>query len=433
MSKTTSSGKTQKSKKRRKAHRIKRWQSALIAIALVLLLGLGTSCQNEEEDAGTASEQTTEVTEEESVSREETQEEESEPQKETEEEEENEPQEEPEEEAVAPETAEEAENEPQEEAAAADAAAQEPEAADAAAQEAAADTNASGAGFDLAGIPAYSESPYAVVNDNVPYFTDEEMTSTSFESFSDLDALGRCGAATASLGQDLMPTEERGDISSVHPSGWHSTNYDIVSGESLYNRCHLLAYELTGENANEKNLITGTRYFNVDGMLPFENMVADYIKETGNHVMYRVTPVFEGDNLVASGVLMEAKSVEDQGEGILYCVYCYNVQPGITIDYATGDSWEDGSAAEETADAATASAGDNTASTASAGDAAAATAETGDASAEETYILNNNTMKFHKPTCSSVSQMSDANKQEYSGSRELLIEQGYAPCGICNP
>lgn len=192
--------------------------------------------------------------------------------------------------------------------------------------------------FSIADIPAYSGSPYVVVNDNNPYFSDDELTVTSFESYSELDYLGRCGVTYASIGTDIMPTEERGSIGQVKPTGWHTVKYDIVDGNYLYNRCHLIGYQLTGENANTKNLITGTRYMNVDGMLPFENMVADYVKETSNHVQYRVTPIFEENNMVASGVLMEAKSVEDNGEGICFNVYVYNVQPGITINYANGES-----------------------------------------------------------------------------------------------
>ncbi len=201
-----------------------------------------------------------------------------------------------------------------------------------------ADTSSS---FSQDDIPPYSGEPYVAVNDNVPFFTDGEITDESFEYYSPLDILGRCGAAVACVGRDLMPTGERGNISAVKPSGWQSVRYDFVDGESLYNRCHLLGYQLTGENANEQNLITGTRYMNVDGMLPFENMVADYVKETNNHVMYRVTPIFDGTELVARGVLMEAYSVEDGGDGVEFCVYCYNVQPGVTIDYATGDSEEE--------------------------------------------------------------------------------------------
>lgn len=192
--------------------------------------------------------------------------------------------------------------------------------------------------LSVADIPAYAGDPYVTINDNVPQFLETDLATSSFEYYSDLDDLGRCGVVYACIGTDLMPTEERGNIGAVKPSGWHTVKYDIVDGKYLYNRCHLIGYQLSGENANVNNLITGTRYLNVEGMLPFENMVADYVKETGNHVLYRVTPVFEGDNLVASGVQIEAQSVEDQGEGILFNVYCYNVQPGVTIDYATGDS-----------------------------------------------------------------------------------------------
>ena len=187
-------------------------------------------------------------------------------------------------------------------------------------------------------IPAYAGDPYVTINDNEPQFLETDLATSSYEYYSDLDDLGRCGVVYACIGMDLMPTEERGNIGSVKPSGWHTVKYDIVDGKYLYNRCHLIGYQLSGENANVNNLITGTRYLNVEGMLPFENMVVDYVKETENHVLYRVTPVFEGNNLVASGVQIEAQSVEDQGEGILFNVYCYNVQPGVTIDYATGDS-----------------------------------------------------------------------------------------------
>lgn len=194
-------------------------------------------------------------------------------------------------------------------------------------------------GFDIKSIPAYSGSPYVAVNDNVPFFTEEELSTNSYEYYSSLDSKGRCGVCVASVGTDIMPTEERGEIGSVKPSGWKQAKYaGLVDGNYLYNRCHLIGYQLTGENANTKNLITGTRYLNIEGMLPFENMVADYVTETKNHVMYRVSPIFEGNNLLASGVLMEAKSVEDNGEGILFCVYCYNVQPGVTIDYSDGSS-----------------------------------------------------------------------------------------------
>ena len=252
--------------------------------------------------------------------------------------------------------------------------------------------------FSLEELPAYSGDPYVVIDDNQPDFPAEDLTSTeSFETYSPLDALGRCGAAYANVGQDLMPTEDRGSISSVTPSGWINKEYD---GEYLYNRCHLIGFQLTGENANEENLITGTRYMNVDGMLPFENLVADYVKETDNHVLYRVTPVFEGQNLVAGGVQMEAWSVEDAGDGVCFNVYVYNVQPGITIDYATGESWQEG---------------------------------TEPADGDVTYILNTNSHKFHYPDCAGAASMSDANRQEYTGSREDLIAQGYTPCGQCDP
>lgn len=197
---------------------------------------------------------------------------------------------------------------------------------------------AEAAEFSLSLVPEYSGAPYAVINNNTPFFKKNELTETSFEYYSPLDSLKRCGTATASVGVDLMPTSERGGIGQIKPSGWHTVKYDCVDGKYLYNRCHLIGYQLTAENSNEKNLITGTRYMNVKGMLPFENMTADYIKETKNHVMYRVTPVFSGNELVARGVLMEALSVEDNGEGICFNVFCYNVQPGVKIDYKTGDS-----------------------------------------------------------------------------------------------
>lgn len=188
----------------------------------------------------------------------------------------------------------------------------------------------------LNSVPEYSSNPYVMVNNNEPFFTEEEFTTESYEEYGDLDDLGRCTYAYACVGKDTMPKGERGSISHIYPTGWEQKKYSFVDGRSLYNRCHLIGHQLTGENANKENLITGTRYMNTEGMLPFENMIADYVKETGNHVLYRVTPLFKGDNLVASGVLMEAKSVEDNGDGICFNVYCYNVQPGVVIDYATG-------------------------------------------------------------------------------------------------
>ena len=221
--------------------------------------------------------------------------------------------------------------------------------------------------YELTDIPAYAGNSFVILDDNKPAFSKKDRERTdAFETYSDLDELGRCGVAYANICKGLMPTEERGAIGMVKPTGWHTVKYDNVEGKYLYNRCHLIGYQLAGENANEKNLITGTRYLNVTGMLKFEDQVADYVNETNHHVLYRVTPVFEGDNLVASGVEMEAYSVEDKGEGVSFHVFLYNVQPGITIDYATGESWLDDSKTTE----------DN----------------------EKTlnYVLNTNTHKFHK-------------------------------------
>lgn len=277
---------------------------------------------------------------------------------------------------------------------------------------------------DLSGLPAYAGEAYVALHDNQPYFSEEERQSTeAFETYSPLDSLGRCGVAWANICPELMPTEERGEIGQVKPSGWHTVKYDCVDGKYLYNRCHLIGFQLAGENANEQNLITGTRYLNIEGMLPFENLVADYVQETGNHVLYRVTPVFEGDNLVASGVLMEGWSVEDGGQGVCFCVYAYNVQPGVEIDYATGDSWETGEGPAESQPQEETSAEEQQ-------------PETGDStqsSGEMEYVLNTNTHKFHYPDCSSVSRMSDANRQDFVGTREQVIAQGYEPCGNCNP
>ena len=257
---------------------------------------------------------------------------------------------------------------------------------------------------------AYDGKPYVVINDNDPDFTDADMTTTSFERYGELDGLGRCTTAFANIGKDLMPAEKRGPIGEVKPTGWQTAKYDNVDGKYLYNRCHLIGYQLTGENANEKNLITGTRYLNVDGMLPFENMVADYIKETNNHVLYLVTPVFSGDNLVASGVQMEAESVEDNGDGILFNVYCFNAQPGIAIDYATGDSHKDDSIVADASKSTTAAEAN-----------------------VQTYVLNTNTKKFHKESCNSAKSMDASNKKIYTGSRQEIIDMGYEACGVCKP
>ena len=292
--------------------------------------------------------------------------------------------------------------------------------------------------FNTADVPAYSGKPYTAVNNNEPYFTSDDLTTEAFENYSELDALGRCGVAYANVCLETMPTEKRGSISEVKPTGWHSVKYDNVDGKSLYNRCHLIGYQLTAENANQQNLITGTRYLNVDGMLPFENMVADYVKETDNHVLYRVTPIFTGDNLVADGVLMEGYSVEDEGDGICFCVYAYNVQPGITIDYATGDSW----LSSENGNSDSSSGGNSAVSQSAADKSGTQQAAVQTESVKETsapvstgteYILNTNTKKFHYPSCSSVKQMKASNKKEYTGSRDDLIAQGYDPCKKCNP
>ena len=292
--------------------------------------------------------------------------------------------------------------------------------------------------FNAADVPAYSGEPYTAVNNNEPYFTSDNLTTEAFENYSELDALGRCGVAYANVCLETMPTEKRGSISEVKPTGWHSVKYDNVDGKSLYNRCHLIGYQLTAENANQQNLITGTRYLNVDGMLPFENMVADYVKETDNHVLYRVTPIFTGDNLVADGVLMEGYSVEDEGDGICFCVYAYNVQPGITIDYATGDSW----LSSEKGNSDSSSGGNSAVSKSAADKSGTQQAAVQTESVKETsapvstgteYILNTNTKKFHYPSCSSVKQMKASNKKEYTGSRDDLIAQGYDPCKKCNP
>ena len=287
-------------------------------------------------------------------------------------------------------------------------------------------------------VPAYSGEPYVEVNDNQPEFTEEELTTVSYEDYSELDELGRCQTAEACIGQDLMPTEARESISSVKPTGWRNKSYDTVDGGYVYNRCHLIGFQLTGENANEENLITGRRYMNVEGMLPFEDEVAAYIEETDNHVMYRVTPVFEGDDLVASGVQMQAESVEDDGVGISFNVYVYNVQPYVVIDYKTGENWEGDEIAEpegKWADGTEADPSDSKSDSkinAKTDSAATSKAEAKDTK-EQTYILNKNTKKFHKPECSGAKKIKAKNKGEYTGSRQTLIDEGYEPCGNCNP
>lgn len=249
------------------------------------------------------------------------------------------------------------------------------------------------------GIPEYTGEKYVVLNNNIPVFDQELIDIGSYEYYSELDSLGRCGAAVANLGQDLMPTEDRGSISHVYPSGWNQAEYDIVDGKMLYNRCHLIGFQLAGENANEKNLITGTRYFNVEGMLPFEDQVAEYIHNTGNRVLFRVTPMYEGEELVARGVQMDAWSVEDGGEGVCFSVFVFNVQPGITINYLTGESVPEG--------------------------------EELPSLKEATYVVNRNSKKIHLPTCSGAESMKAENRWEFTGTLAELVELGYEVCGNC--
>lgn len=296
----------------------------------------------------------------------------------------------------------------------------------------------------LANIPVYDGTPYIQLEKNIPDFTEDEKKNTeAFETYSELDSLGRCGQAYANICPEIQPMEERDAIGNVRPSGWHTVKYnDLIDGNYLYNRCHLIAYCLAGENANEENLITGTRYLNTEGMLPFEEMVNDYVDRTGNHVLYRVTPQYEGDNLVASGVEMEGWSVEDAGTGICFHVYCYNVQPGIEINYADGTSWETVSDNRENAQK-TESVGQESGCTGQGtrleSDITTEQLEIANGDSDrrnktaQTYILNTNTKKIHRPTCSSVSQMKETNKQTYEGTVEELENMGYAPCKKCNP
>ena len=257
--------------------------------------------------------------------------------------------------------------------------------------------------FDPAAIPDWNGKHYVTVHNNVPYFTKAELTTENYEYYSPLDKYGRCGVAVACLDEANMPTGERDRISSIHPSGWHYSEYNFIDQGLLYNRAHLIAFSLSAEDLNERNLITGTRYLNAEGMLPFEESTVYYIKSTGNHVMYRVTPVFRKSELVARGVLMEAQSVEDFGKGVKFCIYCYNVQPGVGINYRTGDNWrtKDIDILEE--------------------------------DIEGTYVLNTNSRKFHRMTCDGVQSMNPKNRKNYTGSRAELIEKGYEPCPICRP
>ena len=298
----------------------------------------------------------------------------------------------------------------------------------------------------LDAIPAYDGKAYVAVNNNEPFFTDSDMTTTAFENYSDLDSLGRCGVAYANICKDIMPTEERGKIGMIKPSGWHTVKYDVIKDRYLYNRCHLIGYQLAGENANPKNLITGTRYLNVEGMLPFENLVADYVNNTGNHVLYRVTPMFSGSNLVANGVLIEAKSVEDNGGGILFNVYCYNVQPGVGINYENGDSWLDGTTPQKqsaqtdtpknegsqssagSGAGESGSSGSTTGSASSGSDSSAAENSAADSSNSETMVhITATGKKYHRAGCRTL------KKSDTEVTLDEAKSMGLSPCGICNP
>lgn len=260
----------------------------------------------------------------------------------------------------------------------------------------------------ITSYPAYTGEAYAVLNNNVPFFTKNDMVSTTYEDYSPLDENGRPGVAMACLGIETMPTdgETRGEIGMIKPAGWHTVKYpDVISDLYLYNRCHLIGWQLSNENDNELNLITGTRYLNVTGMLPFENQTADYIRQTGNHVIYRVTPIYSGDNLLCDGLIMEACSVED--DGLSFCVYCYNIQPGIVIDYTTGNSYQENNVSTTDTESRN--------------------------STENHYLLNKNSMKIHTPDCKYADEISAGNKEEYYGNLDELITNGYSPCKQCSP
>ncbi|MBR3968944.1 MAG: DNA/RNA non-specific endonuclease [Clostridia bacterium] len=255
----------------------------------------------------------------------------------------------------------------------------------------------------LSDVPEFSDEPYVIINNNIPDFKDTDLVTHAYENYAPLDTLGRCGIAFVCVGTELMPTGDRGEIGMIKPTGWHTVKYDSVDGKYLYNRCHLIGFQLTGENANRQNLITGTRYLNVEGMLPFENLIAEYVKETENHVLYRVTPIFEGDNLLATGVQMEGYSVEDNGKEICFNIFAYNAQPDIEIDYKTGKSKLKNSASVDTQSE----------------------------QKDITYIINKNSKKFHLPTCSSVKDMKPQNKKESNQTRKELEKLGYSPCKAC--
>lgn len=309
-----------------------------------------------------------------------------------------------------------------------------------------ADTTSDAEDF-LADIPEWSGFAFCYVNGNKPNFAPEEIWTATQESLDPLDELGRCGTANSCIGTDGMPTEARGDISEVHPTGWHTDRYDFVEGEALYNRCHLIAHQLSGDDAVPRNLITGTSYMNRDGMLPFENAIASYVRDTGNHVMYRVTPIFVGDELVARGAHMEAVSVEDEGEGLAFNVFCYNVQPGVDIDYETGDNQLSGNTSMlEDYRAGKFAMIPNTLGVIPSGEDDMAAAEQNAVASETSgqeeqtqeqrtmsYVLNTHTGKFHYPDCRSIKDIKDKNRQDVEATRDEIIERGFSPCGNCKP
>lgn len=336
------------------------------------------------------------------------------------------------------------------------------------------------ADFDPVSVPAFGHDAWADINDDVPFFTEKEMEDArsmaaaasagsgrpnGYQVYGPLDTLGRCTGACALVGTETLPQGERGNISSVKPTGWHKTEYDHIDGGYLYNRCHLIGFALTGQNINEQNLITGTRYMNVEGMLPYEDSVLAYVRGTGNHVLYRVSPLFEGDNLLASGVLMEARSIEDPL--VQFCAFCYNVQPGIEIDYTTGESRmmvekgespvrsvppdaevdkgeapgidagnsdsDSGSISDSNSGGNSDSdSGSNPGSNSDSGTRGPA-AGSGNSQEQRDYIVNVRSRIFHHPYCDSVKKMKEKNKQKFTGQREELVEKGYKPCQNCNP
>ena len=326
--------------------------------------------------------------------------------------------------------------------------------------------SAGSAAAKLSDIPEYSGALCIDINEGQPGFSADDAARGSFMDFSELDFEGRCGTAAGLIGPETVSNAERGDISQVHPSGWVQHRYSFVDREMLYNRSHLIAHQLCGEDANERNLITGTRTMNAVGMTYYEELVGNYVRRTNNHVLYRVTPLFAANDLVARGVQMEAESVEDGGRAIRFNVFVYNVEPGVKIDYVTGDNWESSevpavkSKSEATTtrsagtDAAlsqyapsrreagasgTSGSSDTSSSTQAAPSASSDAKTSGDSSSsastaeQQTYILNKKSHKFHRPECDSVQSMSPSNKEEFTGLRQTLIDEGYTPCRSCNP